>query len=157
MQTHALDLGPLKPDNQQLLYGVVLFTVLYLIRARVLLPRIARTIAAREDAVDGQQERAEDLRAQAGAVHAEYQAALADARHEAAQVRQHAQEKGAAAIAEARAEGVRERERIVAEGTVLIEAERTAAEAELRTHVEELAVELAGRILGEPVRQPSVD
>ncbi|WP_329125945.1 ATP synthase F0 subunit B [Streptomyces sp. NBC_01465] len=157
MQKLAVDLGPLKPDNTQLLFGVVLFALLYLVLAKVLLPRIARTIAARDDAIHGQQERAEDLRVQAEEIHADYQAALADARHEASRIRQQAKEEGAAAIAEARAEGIREKEAIVAEGTVVIEAERTAAEAELRTHVEELAVELAERILGEPVRQRSVD
>ncbi|MEV0090742.1 F0F1 ATP synthase subunit B [Streptomyces sp. NPDC050738] len=157
MENLALDLGPLKPQNNELLFGVVLFALLYLVLAKVLLPRIARTIAARDDAIHGQQERAEELRARAEEVHAAYQDALAGARHDASRIRQQAKEEGAAAIAEARAEGVRERERIVAEGTVLIEAERTAAEAELRTHVEELAVELAGRILGEPVRQRSVD
>ncbi|GAA1361083.1 hypothetical protein GCM10009612_35870 [Streptomyces beijiangensis] len=152
-----MDLGPLKPENNELLLGVVLFALLYLVLAKVLLPRIARTIADRDDAIHGQQERAEDLRAQAEEIHAEYQAALAAARHDASRIRQQGKEEGAAAIAEARAEGIRERERIVAEGTVLIEAERAAAEAELRTHVEELAVRLAERILGEPVRQRSVD
>lgn len=75
---------------------------------------------------------------------ADYRAQLADARHEAARLRQEAQEQGATLIAEMRAEGQRQREEIIAAGHAQIEADRKQAEQALRQDVGKLAVDLAG-------------
>lgn len=48
-------------------------------------------------------------------------------------------------------EGERERDAEVVRGQADVEAERAAAEAELRTRVSELASGLAGRLVGEPL------
>ncbi|WP_459171059.1 F0F1 ATP synthase subunit B family protein, partial [Streptomyces europaeiscabiei] len=76
-------------------------------------------------------------------------------RHEAARIRQRAYEEGAALITEARADGSREYTTLVAEGHARLAAARTSAEAELRLHVAELASNLAGRIIGEPIEATS--
>ncbi|MCS0637993.1 hypothetical protein NX801_20505 [Streptomyces sp. LP05-1] len=146
-----MDLGPLNPTTVDIFVGLVFFGLTFLVLAKVLLPRINKVLTEREDATEGGSERAEALREEAAAVHAQYEAELAAARHEAARIRAKAQEEGAAAIAAAREEGVRERERIIAEGTAAIKAERTAAEEGLSANVDAWARTLAGRILGEPV------
>ncbi|MEV0264425.1 F0F1 ATP synthase subunit B [Streptomyces sp. NPDC050617] len=147
----ALDIGPLKPEPVPFVLGLVLFFLLFAVMAKVLLPRIARVLAEREKATEGRIEVAEATRAEAARVHAEYEALLAEARHEAARLRQESAEQGTALIAELRAEGQRQREEIVAAGHAVIDAERAVAEAELREQVGSLATELAGRIVGEPV------
>jgi FAD/FMN-containing dehydrogenase len=57
---------------------------------------------ARTDAIEGGIERAEEAQAEAQRTLEGYRAQLAEARHEAAQLREHAREQGAAIIAEMR-------------------------------------------------------
>ncbi|MEU9699308.1 hypothetical protein [Streptomyces sp. NPDC047981] len=146
-----MDLGPLNPVTAELILGVVLFALTFLILAKGILPKINRTLTEREDAIAGGEGRADALRAQAAEIREQYEAELAEARHEAARIRSQATEEGAAAIATARAEGIREREEILAAGAVRIATERESAERELNQDVEAWARALAGRIVGEPV------
>lgn len=146
-----LDLGPLNPVLAELIVGLVLFGATFLILAKVILPRINRSLQQRQDAIEGGTDRAEDLREEAARLHAAYEAELAAARHEAARIRAEAHEQGAAAIAAAREEGARERDRILATGRARIEEERAAAESRLGEDVEAWAHTLAERIIGEPV------
>ncbi|MFB7371258.1 hypothetical protein ACFC0D_15585 [Streptomyces sp. NPDC056222] len=146
-----MDLGPLNPVTAELILGVVLFALTFLILAKGILPKINRTLAQREDAIAGGTERADDLRAEATQIREQYEAELAEARHDAARIRSKATEDGTAAIAAARAEGIAERDAIVAAGTARIAEERAAAERELSADVDAWARALAGRIVGEPV------
>ncbi|MFF6773182.1 hypothetical protein ACFY8W_06405 [Streptomyces sp. NPDC012637] len=150
-QIFPTDLGPLNPVWAELILGAVLFGLTFLILAKGILPKIKRTLAEREDAIDGGTERADDLRAEATAIREQYEAELAEARHDAARIRAQATEEGSQAIAAARAEGIAERERILASGHEQIAVEREAAERELAGDVDAWARSLAGRIVGEPV------
>ncbi|MFI9779993.1 hypothetical protein ACIHCV_35750 [Streptomyces sp. NPDC051956] len=142
--------GPLNAKIEVLAVALVLFAIVFLWFKRFL-PRINHVLAERADRTEGALERAEAIHAEASAEHAGAQALLAEARREAARVTQAAREEGAALIAAAREDGMREREAILADGQARIEAERTAAEAELRLTVPELAADLASRIIGERV------
>ncbi|WP_267057450.1 hypothetical protein [Streptomyces sp. NBC_00083] len=146
-----MNVGPLNPAVPDLAIGLVSFALCFWLVAGVLLPRIKRTLEEREALTTGRDHEAELLLAEAAEVRARYEAELAGARHEAARIRQQAKEEGAAAIAAARAEGARERDQNLAAATAGIAAARAAAEAELRPYVHELAAELAGRVLGEPL------
>ncbi|WP_051844341.1 ATP synthase F0 subunit B [Streptomyces globisporus] len=146
-----MDLGPLNPVWAELILGLVLFGLTFLILAKGVLPKIKRTLDEREDAIDGGTGRADDLRAEAAAIREQYEAELAEARHEAARIRSRATEEGSAAIAAARAEGQAERDAILAAGAARIAEERAAAERELNADVDAWAHALAARIVGEPV------
>lgn len=151
MQLIAMNLGPLKPEPQHLAVAAVLFgSVFFLVRR--ILPRIDRVLEVRagifEEITGGH---AAELRSDAERVRDARDAMLAEARHDAALVRQRAREEGAALIAAAREDGVRERDELVASGQARIESERASAEAELRGQVSELASALASRIVGEPI------
>ena len=74
---------------------------------------------------------------------------LADARHEAARLREQAQEEGAQIIAEMREEAEAEKRRIVESGHTQIEADRQQAFASLRAEIGTLSVQLASKIVGE--------
>ncbi len=80
---------------------------------------------------------------------AQYQERLAEARHEAARIREEAREQGAQIIAEMREQGRAEMRRLTEAARAQIVAERERARTELRAEMGTLAVELAGRILGE--------
>ncbi|MCP3818318.1 hypothetical protein NLX86_09375 [Streptomyces sp. A3M-1-3] len=155
MELLPLDIGPLNPTLPDMLAGLVLFAVSFLVLAKVLLPRIARVLAEREAAIDGVSAQAADLRAQAAKVRADMLAERAAGRHAAAAIRSRAHEEGMALIADARAQALREREAIVAAGQAAIAAERTVAEAELHAYIGVWGVELASRIVGERLSVPA--
>ncbi|MFC8124364.1 hypothetical protein [Streptomyces sp. NPDC057302] len=151
MQLIPMQLGPINPEVEHLAVGAVLFGTLYVFVRRMVL-RVNRVLEERAALLEGVTGGpAADLRREAERIRAEYEATLAEARREAAQVRQRAREEGAALIAAAREDGVRERDEALVGGKSVIGAERAAADAELRSHVAELASELASRIVGEPV------
>ncbi|MGI5451198.1 F0F1 ATP synthase subunit B [Streptomyces sp. CA-243310] len=144
-------MGPLKPNLIELIVGLIAFCLVFAVLAKVLLPRIEKTLAEREEATEGTLERAEVVRREAQRIRAEYQAELSAARHEASQIRQAAQEEGVALLAAVRAEGQTAREEMIAAATVQLKADRVIVEAELREDVLGLATELAGRVMGEPI------
>jgi F-type H+-transporting ATPase subunit b len=142
-------LGPLSPDLSELIIGTIAFLIVFAVLYRVLFPRIQQTLTERTDAIEGGLKRAEDAQAEAKQTLEQYQAQLADARHEASRLRQDAQEEGARIVAELRAQGEAERQRLVAAAHDQIEADRAQAIQALRTEMGSLAVELASRVVGE--------
>ncbi|GAA0681806.1 F0F1 ATP synthase subunit B [Kitasatospora atroaurantiaca] len=147
------DLGPLDPNKVQLLIGLAAFFLAFGVLGRVVLPRVERVLAERHDATEGRLERAEQDRAEAERTLARYRRELLDAHHEAARIRQEAAEQGAALVAAARAEGQRERDELLAAARGRIAVDRALAEVELRENVGMLAVDLAGRVVGEPLTE----
>ncbi|HUZ53766.1 MAG TPA: F0F1 ATP synthase subunit B [Streptosporangiaceae bacterium] len=141
--------NPLIPHWPELIIGAVAFLIVFALLAKVLMPRISKTLAERTDAIEGGLRRAEEAQAEAKKVLEQYRAQLADARHEAARLREQAKEEAAQIVAQGRADGVAERQRIIDSATAQIEADRQQALTALRAEVGTLAVELASRIVGE--------
>src|SRR5690606_32223105 len=125
------------------------FVIVFGCLAKKHLPNINKVLEERREAIEGGIEKAEAAQTEAQSVLEQYKAQLAEARHEAARLRQEAQEQGAALIAEMRAEGQRQREEIVAAGHTQVEADRKAASSALRQDIGRLATELAGKLVGE--------
>jgi F-type H+-transporting ATPase subunit b len=142
-------LGPLSPDLTELIIGTISFLIVFAVLWRVLLPRIQQTLTERTDQIEGGLQRAEEAQAEAKQTLEQYQAQLAEARHEASRMRQDAQEEGARILAELRERGEAERQRLVAAAHDQIEADRVQAIQALRTEMGALAVELASRVVGE--------
>ncbi len=141
--------NPLIPHWPELIIGTIAFLIVFILLARVLMPRISKTLAERTDAIEGGLKRADEAQEQANETLAQYRAQLADARHEAARLREAAREEAAQIVAQGRAEGAAERERIIATAAAQTEVERQQALTALRAEVGSLAVELASRIVGE--------
>ncbi|MET7451025.1 F0F1 ATP synthase subunit B [Streptomyces sp. NPDC005574] len=141
--------NPLVPPIPELVIGLLAFVIVFGLLAWKLLPNINKVLEQRREAIEGGIEKAEAAQTEAQSVLEQYKAQLAEARHEAARLRQEAQEQGATLIAEMRAEGQRQREEIVAAGHTQIEADRKAASSALRQDVGKLATDLAGKLVGE--------
>jgi F-type H+-transporting ATPase subunit b len=141
--------NPLIPEIPELVIGLIAFAIVFFVLGKKLLPNINKVLEERRDAIEGGIEQAEIARTEAQSVLEQYKAQLAEARHEAARMRQEAQEQGATLITEMRAEGQRQREEIVAAGHSQIDADRKAAASALRQDVGKLATELAGKLVGE--------
>ena len=141
--------NPLIPEVPELVIGLLAFAIVFFVLGKKLLPNINKVLEERRAAIEGGIEEAEAMKVEAQSVLEQYKAQLAEARHEAARLRQEAQEQGATLIAEMRAEGQRQREEIIAAGHSQLEADGKAAAQVLRQDVGKLATDLAGKLVGE--------
>ncbi|MFC5744110.1 F0F1 ATP synthase subunit B [Actinomadura rugatobispora] len=141
--------NPLLPHTSELVFGTISFIIVLLLVGWKLVPQIQKTLEERTDAIEGGLKRAEDAQSEAQATLKEYQAKLAEARHEASRLREEAREQGAQIIAEMREQAQAEARRITEAAQAQIEAERQAALQSLRGEIGTLSVELAGRVVGE--------
>ncbi|MCX5142948.1 MULTISPECIES: F0F1 ATP synthase subunit B [unclassified Streptomyces] len=141
--------NPLIPPIPELVIGLIAFVIVFGFLAKKLLPNINKVLDERHEAIQGGIDEADAARTEAQSVLEQYKAQLAEARHEAARMRQEAQEQGAVILQEMRAEGQRQRDEIVAAGHAQIETDRKAAASALRQDVGKLATDLAGKLVGE--------
>jgi len=141
--------NPLIPNLTELIVGLITFAIIFFALWKVLLPRLNQTLAERTDKIEGGLQRAEEAQAEANATLARYREQLAEARHEAARLREEAREQGAQIIAEMRDQAQAEARRLVDAAHAQIEADRQQALQSLRTEVGGLAVDLASRVVGE--------
>jgi F-type H+-transporting ATPase subunit b len=149
MNLAASSPSPLAVDLPELIIGTICFLIVFAVLWRVLMPRIQQTLQERTEQIEGGLQRAEEAQREAKQTLEQYQAQLAEARHEASRLRQEAQEEGARILAELRERGEAERQRLVAAAHDQIEADRVQAIQALRTEMGTLAVELASRVVGE--------
>ncbi|MBZ5734257.1 F0F1 ATP synthase subunit B [Nocardioides sp. TRM66260-LWL] len=141
--------NPLVPALPEIVLGLVVLLILFVLLLKLVIPNFERAYAERTKAIEGGIAAAESKQAEADAKLAELEQQLADARHEAARIREEAREQGAAIVAELREQAQAEAARIVEHGKTQIEAERQQAVTALRAEVGALATGLAGRIVGE--------
>ena len=128
----AAQQDPLIPTLPELIIGLICFVVVFGVLGKMLLPRIIKTLNEREDAIQGGINRADEAQAEAAQLLEQYRAQLADARQEAARIREEAREQGAAIIADMRKQAQEESERILRHGRAQLEAERSQAVQSLR-------------------------
>ena len=137
------------PHGAELWVGPIAFAIIFAVFAWKLLPNIKKTLDERSDQIEGGIKRAEEAQTEAQQTLEAYKAQLADARQEAARLREEAREQGAQIIAEMKEQAQVEARRIVENAQAQIEQERAQALAALRAEVGALSVELAGRVVGE--------
>ncbi|HEY8621431.1 MAG TPA: F0F1 ATP synthase subunit B [Dermatophilaceae bacterium] len=140
---------PVLPHMGELIFGLIAITILYVIVQKKVVPNLEKAYANRTAAIEGGMHKAEEAQQQAQAALEQYKAQLAEARVEASNIRQEAQERGAAIIVELRAQAQIEANRMTEAAHKQIEAERQQAVVSLRSEVGRLSTELASRIVGE--------
>jgi len=140
---------PLLPIWQEIVVGTIAFAVLCFVLMKFVFPRMEETFAARVDAIEGGIQRAEEAQREAGALLEQYKQQLAEARTDAARIRDEARADAAGIREEAAARAREESDRIIAAGREALSAERNTIVRELRAEIGGLAVELAERIIGE--------
>ena len=141
--------SPLLPKPAELIVGAIAFGLLFLVLRKFVTPMFEKAFAARTEAIQGGIEKAERAQLEAAKALESYTAQLADARGEAAKIREEARVQGAAIIEDLRAQAQEEAARITAAAHSSIEAEREKAISSLRAEVGTLAVDLASKIVGE--------
>ena len=145
----AKDVNPLLPDLAEIVLVVIVFSAVVFLIAKVVAPRFEQAYAQRRDAIEGGIARAEAAQAEAAAALAEYQRQLADARGEAAQIRENARAEAQRIVEELRAQAQEESARIVARGEEQLASQRGSIVRELRGEIGSLAVELSEKIVNQ--------
>jgi F-type H+-transporting ATPase subunit b len=139
----------------ELIIGIIAFLIVFGGLAKFALPNIKRTLAERSDAIEGGIERAAKAEAEANMLAEQYRQQLAAAREEAAAIRTQAQADRSSMIEEARAEARAAAQAVTAQAEAQIAAERSQATAALTHQIGELAVSLAGKVVGQALTDDS--
>lgn len=141
--------NPLLPAWYDIVYSLIPFALVLLLFWRVVLPRMQKLLDERAALIEGGIEKAESAQAEAKAALEEYNKLLAEARAEAATIREKARAEGGAILAELKEHAQAEAARVTATAQQQIEAERQAALVSLRAEVGTLALDLASGVIGE--------
>ncbi|MFI7078064.1 F0F1 ATP synthase subunit B [Micromonospora sp. NPDC049903] len=140
---------PLIPLWQELVIGTIAFALLCFVLLKFVMPRIEAMYQARVEAIEGGLKRAEAAQAEANQLLEQYRAQLAEVRTEAARIRDDARADAESIRTDILAKAREESDRIIAAGRDSLAVERQTIVRELRAEVGGLAVDLAGRIVGE--------
>ena len=156
MQTEALLLAaegeasnPLLPAIYDIVWSIIPFALVLLLFWRVVLPRLQKTLDERSEAIEGGIAQAESAQAEAKEALEKYNALLADARAEAASIRDQARAEGTQILQEMKNSAQAEADRIAENAQAQIEAERHQAVLSLRKEVGNLALDLASAVVQE--------
>jgi len=141
--------NPIIPIWQEIVVGTVAFGLLCYVLMKFVFPRMEAMFAARVEAIEGGLKRAQERQAEANALLEQYKLQLAEARTEAAQIRQEAGAEAEGIRQDILAKAREESDRIIAAGKEQLNAERQTIVRELRADIGSLAVDLASRIVGE--------
>src|SRR5215218_8796195 len=141
--------NPIIPIWQEIVLGLIAFVVLVVVLTKFVFPQMEKTFAARVDAIEGGIKRAEAAQAEANELLERYRAQLAEARTEAARIRDEARADAEGIRQDVLAKAREESDRIIAAGRDQLAAQRESIVRDLRAEVGTLAVDLAGRIVGE--------
>jgi len=137
------------PPLYDVIGSSVALAVIAVVFWKLVLPSFNRVLDERAEKIEGGLARAENAQAEAAAALAQYHQQLAEARAEAARIREDARVEGQQIVVELRAKATADAARILDTGMRQIEAERQQASVALRSEVGALATELASRIVGE--------
>ncbi|MDP9299465.1 MAG: F0F1 ATP synthase subunit B [Actinomycetota bacterium] len=147
-QETVSDKKDLYPQASELIVGAIAFAILFYFMWKWVVPRVNTLLEERRAQIQGQLEAAEQTRQQAERELAEYRKQLANARDEANRIIEEARETAEQFRRDIQAKAEEESRNIVARAQDEIRAERDRVFNELRAQVADIAVTLAGRVVG---------
>jgi len=133
----------------EFIIALVAFGIVLAVLAKVALPKVKQILDEREEAIAGGIRKAEEAQADSAKLKAQLEAELDAARQQAAEIRTQAQADKAQIIEEARQQAQAAAKQVTDQAQAAIAADRSKAMADLRTSVGAMAVDLAGKIVGE--------
>jgi F-type H+-transporting ATPase subunit b len=133
----------------ELIIGLIAFFLVFGLLSKLALPGIRKALDERTAAIEGGIAAADRAKAEALELKAQYEHKLAESRAEAAAIRAQAQADGSAIVDEARREAAETAAAVTARADAAIAAERATTVSALRREVGDLAVSLAGKVVGE--------
>jgi len=140
--------NPILPETVELIVGGIVFLIVFAVIAKFAFPALNKMLAARTEKIQGDLEKADETRRTAEQELAEYRQQLAGAREEANRIIEEARKTADGLRRDLQAKAEEESQATVARAQEEIRAERDRVFQELRSQVGEIAVELAGRVVG---------
>ena len=147
-QESVSDKKDLYPQASELIVGAIAFAILFFFMWKWVVPRVNTLLEERRAQIQGQLESAEQTRQQAERELAEYRKQLANAREDANRIIEEARETAEQFRRDIQAKAEEESRNIVARAQDEIRAERDRVFNELCAQVADIAVSLAGRVVG---------
>ncbi|MEV8214791.1 F0F1 ATP synthase subunit B [Leifsonia sp. NPDC077715] len=141
--------NPLIPAWPDIIGALICFIIILFFFWKLVLPRMKKLLDERAEAIEGNIEKADEAQRKAEALLEQYTAQLAEARAEAAKIRETARTDGQKIVAEARETATAEAARVTAQAQAQLEAERQTALVQLRGEVGSLAIDLASTVVRE--------
>lgn len=139
----------LYPRWEELIVGALAFFILFFFMAKFVLPRLNKLLEERRQKIQGDLEKAEETRHEAERELRDYRQQLAGAREEANKIIEEARKTADQLRADLQAKAEQESQATVARAQEEIRAERDRVFQELKAQVGEIAVDLAGRVVGQ--------
>jgi F-type H+-transporting ATPase subunit b len=149
------DKKDLYPHASELVFGAVAFAIIYVFMAKFVIPRMNTLLEERRQKIQGEMEKAEGARVAADEELARYKEQLAGARDEGNRIIEEARRTADQLRADLQGKAEQESHAIVARAQEEIRAERDRVFQELRSQVGEIAVELAGKVVGQSLDKSS--
>ena len=147
----------LYPAVGELIIGLVAFAILFFFTWRWVLPRVRTVLEERQEAIQGEMERAEAERVEAQKLQEQYREQLAGAREEANRIIEEARTTADQMRKDLQRKAEEEAQATVARAQDEIRAERDRTFQELRGQVGAIAVELAERVVGQSLDERAHD
>jgi F-type H+-transporting ATPase subunit b len=144
----ASDKQNLYPHAPELIAGAVAFAILFFFMGKWVLPRIGTLLDERREKIQGEMEKAEASRVEADAELARYREQLANAREESNRIIEEARRTADQLRVDLQTKAEQEADATVARAQEEIRAERDRVFQELRSQVADIAVVLAGKVVG---------
>ena len=141
--------NPILPDTAELIYGALAFVIVFAVLAKFAFPALNTMLAERSGKIQGDLEKAEQARTTAEQELTEYRSQLADARGDANRIIEEARRTADQLRLDLQAKAEQESQATVARAQEEIRAERDRVFQDLRVQVGVIAVELAGRVVGQ--------
>ncbi len=139
----------LLPATADLIWGTLSFVILLVFFSKYVLPTARKLANERADKIEGGLRRAEAAQVEAERILEQYREALAEARTEAAAIRNAAQADRAQILEQARAEAVAVATEVSQRAHEQIVSEQAQVVGGLKREVGSIAIDLAGRVIGE--------
>ena len=139
--------SPLKPENNEIIWGSLAFLVLLVAMWKWGVPAVKNMEKAREDRIRNDLEGAEKARTEAESEKAQYDRQIADARNEAGSIIDEARQSAEQVRRDLIARAEQDANEIRARAQADIANQHTQAMAQLKNEVAQLSIDLAGRIV----------
>lgn len=149
------DKADLYPHWSELILGALTFAVLFVFMKKWVFPRLDQMLEERRQKIQGEMEKAESTRVEADTLLADYRQQLASAREESNRIIEEARKTASQLQRDIQVKAEEESQATVARAQDEIRAERDRVFQELRAQVGDIAVELAGRVVGESLDRSS--
>jgi len=141
--------NPILPASGELLYGSIAFLAIFLMLWKFAIPAMKKTMNARSNKIEGDLKAADSAKSEAEKQLADYKAQLADAKAESNRIIDEARQSAESVRKELIARAESDAAQVRAKATEDLNAQAERIKADLSSHVRNLSIELAEKVVGQ--------